>query len=171
MALMTVIFGPVSGRIVGHRGPRLALVMAGPAMAVGTGLLTTLGAHTAVAYLLCAYVLFGVGFGLVNTPISNTAVSGMPREQAGVAGAVASTSRQIGAALGVAVTGSLIAGSPSFVDASHAAWVVLTGCGVAILLLGVASTGRWALGTAERTRVLLETETREASDGALERVG
>ena len=36
----------------------------------------------------------------VNAPITNTAVSGMPREQAGVAAAVASTSRQVGASLG-----------------------------------------------------------------------
>ena len=39
-------------------------------------------------------------FGFVNAPITNTAVSGMPRAQAGVAAAVASTSRQIGQTLG-----------------------------------------------------------------------
>jgi hypothetical protein len=94
----------------------------------------------------------------------------MPREQAGVAGAVASTSRQIGAALGVAVTGSLIAGSPNFVAATHAAWAVLTGCGVTVLLLGVASTGRWAQGTATRASALLAAETKEAADVTLEPV-
>ena len=42
-----------------------------------------------------------VGFGMMNAPITNTAVSGMPTSQAGVAAAVASTSRQVGSALGV----------------------------------------------------------------------
>jgi hypothetical protein len=113
-----------------------------------------------------------MGFGLVNAPITNSAVSGMPREQAGVAGAVASTSRQIGASLGVAITGSLIAGSQlGFVSASHAAWAVITGCGVAVLLLGLGSTGTWAKRTAEDTRLLLLENPREASDGALTPVG
>ena len=56
-----------------------------------------------------SYTVFSAGFGLVNAPITNTAVSGMPREQAGVAAAVASTSRQVGATLGVAVIGSVLA--------------------------------------------------------------
>ena len=54
-------------------------------------------------------MLFGIGFGMVNAPITNTAVSGMPRAQAGVAAAVASTSRQIGQTLGVAVIGAVLA--------------------------------------------------------------
>jgi hypothetical protein len=117
-------------------------------------------------------VIFGIGFGLVNAPITNSAVSGMPREQAGVAGAVASTSRQIGASLGVAITGSLIAGSQhGFVSASHAAWAVISGCGVAVLLLGIASTGAWAKRTAEDTRLLLLETPKEASDDTLARVG
>ena len=35
-----------------------------------------------------AYVVFGLGFGTVNPPITNTAVAGMPASQAGVAAAV-----------------------------------------------------------------------------------
>ncbi len=54
------------------------------------------------------YAVFGVGFGSVNPPITYAAVSGMPNNQAGVAAAVASTSRQVGQALGVAVTGSIL---------------------------------------------------------------
>ena len=50
-----------------------------------------------------AYVLFGIGFGAVNPPITNAAVSGMPPAQAGVAAAIASTSRQVGASLGIAI--------------------------------------------------------------------
>ena len=59
--------------------------------------------------LFLGYVLFGLGFGFVNAPITNTAVAGMPRAQAGVAAAVASTSRQIGQTLGVAVIGAVLA--------------------------------------------------------------
>ena len=59
-------------------------------------MLTQLTATTSAPWLIITYVVFGIGFGVVNAPITNTAVSGMPRSQAGVAAAVASTSRQVG---------------------------------------------------------------------------
>jgi EmrB/QacA subfamily drug resistance transporter len=154
MAAMIALFAPVSGRLVGSRGPRLPLVLAGPAIAVGALLLVRLGPHTSIGYLALSYVVFGIGLGFVNAPISNTAVSGMPIEQAGVAASVASTSRQVGATLGVAITGSFVAGGTGagFTVASHAAWAVLAGCGIVVLVLGFVSTGRWAAGTAERSR-------------------
>ncbi len=172
MAASTVLFSPLSGRLVGSRGPRLSLLIAGPAIAISALLLTRLGPHTSIGLLLVSYVIFGIGFGLVNAPITNSAVSGMPKEQAGVAGAIASTSRQIGASLGVAITGSLIAGSQTgFISASHAAWGVITGCGVAVFLLGLVTTGTWAKRTAEDTRLLLLETPKEAADGTLAPVG
>jgi EmrB/QacA subfamily drug resistance transporter len=145
MAAMALIFAPLSGRIVGNRGPRLPLVLAGVATTASGLLLTTLNAHTSDLRLYAAYILFGIGFGFVNAPITNTAVSGMPRDQAGVAAAVASTSRQVGQSLGVAIVGALIAASLNIV-----AWAVIAGCGAAVLLLGLLTTGRWARGTADR---------------------
>ena len=53
----------------------------------------------------------GSASGSINPPITNTAVSGMPPSQAGVAAAVASTSRQVGVTLGVAVLGALAGGA------------------------------------------------------------
>jgi MFS family permease len=164
MALMTLIFAPLSGRMVASRGPRLPLTLAGLIMAAGALLLARLGLRASDAALLLSYSVFGIGFGLVNAPISNTAVSGMPRERAGVAGAVASTGRQIGASLGVAISGSLVAGATTnFISASHAAWDVIAGCGVAVFLIGLISTGKWALGTAERTANKLEMQSGEVT--------
>jgi len=114
-----------------------------------------------VAWLLLAYLAFGIGNGMVNPPISNTAVSGMPRAQAGVAAAVASTSRQVGGSLGVALTGSAVTSAlhgplrTGFVPASHGAWLITAGCGVLVLLTGLATSGRWARATAARTAGLL----------------
>ncbi|HUA74789.1 MAG TPA: DHA2 family efflux MFS transporter permease subunit [Solirubrobacteraceae bacterium] len=161
IAAMTFVFAPLSGRIVGHRGPRTGLLVGGAGIALGAGLLTGLGAHTPIASLLPAYVVFGVGFGMVNPPITNTAVAGMPAAQAGVAAAVASTSRVLGQTLGVAIAGAIAAGGlaavgPGFVRASHAAWWVVTGCGLAVFVLGLASTGRRANASAERVAAELE---------------
>ncbi|SEF46660.1 drug resistance transporter, EmrB/QacA subfamily [Actinacidiphila yanglinensis] len=150
MALMCLVFAPLSGRLVGARGPRLPLVLAGLAMTASGVLFAGLDAESDNVKLFTSYVLFGIGFGLINAPITNTAVSGMPRAQAGVAAAVASTSRQVGQSLGVAVLGAALAAG------LHAgAWWIITGCGAAVLVLGVLTTGRRARGTAERTAAAL----------------
>jgi EmrB/QacA subfamily drug resistance transporter len=157
LAVMTLLFAPLSGWIVGRWGPRLPLVVAGVAMTAGGLLLTGLAPGTSVARLMTAYVIFGIGTGMVNAPITNTAVSGMPRSQAGVAAAVASTSRQVGQSLGVAVVGAAVTSAmhgplrAGFAQASHVGWWIIAGCGAAVLLLGVVTTGRWALATAART--------------------
>jgi EmrB/QacA subfamily drug resistance transporter len=158
MAAMICLFAPVSGRLVGSKGPRLPLVLAGLATVVSLTLLTRITDATSLPYLLASYVLLGIACGLVNAPISNTAVSGMPNSQAGVAASVASASRQTGSVLGVAITGSIVAGASAagLASASHAAWAVLAACGLAVAALGYASTTRRALGTAQRVRGMLD---------------
>jgi EmrB/QacA subfamily drug resistance transporter len=158
MAAMICLFAPVSGRLVGTKGPRLPLVLAGLATVVSLTLLTRVTNATSLPYLLASYVVLGIACGLVNAPISNTAVSGMPNSQAGVAASVASASRQTGSVLGVAITGSIVAGASAagLASASHAAWAVLAACGLAVAVLGYASTTRRALGTAQRVRGMLD---------------
>ncbi|RMI43359.1 DHA2 family efflux MFS transporter permease subunit [Actinomadura harenae] len=164
MAAALAACAMISGRIVAARGSRPAFVLAGLLLAAGTGLLVGTGHGTGTWYLVLAYLLFGAGFGLVGTPLTNTALSGMPRDRAGVAGAIASTCRQTGGAVGVAVCGSIVAGgSAGFLASSHTAWTVLTGCGIATALLGLISTGRWARARAERSARRLSTHALEAT--------
>ncbi|GGM18115.1 MFS transporter [Nakamurella endophytica] len=158
MALAILVLAPLSGRLVATRGPRPSLVAAPVCMAAGAAGLIGLTAGTAPGWVVGCFVVFAVGFGLVNAPITNTAVSGMPVDQAGVAAAVASTSRQVGASLGVAVVGAMVnaagAGGPraaGIVDAAPPVWWTVVGAGVVMLVLGLVSTSRWAVGTAART--------------------
>ena len=157
MAAMTAIFSPLSGRLVGSRGARPSLLVAGVGITAAGLILVHVTAGTATIVLLAAYLLFGLGFGMVNAPITNSTVSGMPRSQAGVAAGVASTSRQVGSSLGVAVIGSATISALhgpfrlDFATASHAGWWIVVGCGVAIFGLGLLVSGSWAHETARRT--------------------
>jgi EmrB/QacA subfamily drug resistance transporter len=156
MALATLVLSPVSGRLVAARGARPPLTVAGVLITLAGLLLTRVTADTPVLPLLVVYVVFGAGFGLVNAPLTNTAVSGMPRAQAGVAAAVSSTGRQVGQLLGVAIAGSIVASSlavprgPEFAHASEAVWWMVAGYGALVLALGLATTGRRAYRTAAR---------------------
>jgi EmrB/QacA subfamily drug resistance transporter len=164
MAAITMVVSPISGRIVGSRGSRLPLVVSGIALTASCLMLTRLDATTSFSWLFAAYVVFGLGFGLVNAPITNAAVSGMPRAQAGVAAGIASTSRQIGQTLGVAVVGAVVTARThgsvhaGLAAASHVGWWVLVGCGIVVFILGVAATSRRALESARRTAVELNPD-------------
>ena len=171
LAAGTLLMSPVSGRLIGTRGARLPLVGGSIAVIVSGLLLTRLTATTPFSVLLVSYLIYGFGFGLLNPPITNTAVSGMPASQAGVAAAIASTSRQVGATLGIAVLGSLAAGAtagavgPSFPAATHASWWVLVGLGVTALCLGILTTTKWANDTARRTAKRFREDQFGARDG------
>ncbi|WP_432159955.1 MFS transporter [Streptomyces sp. NRRL F-5630] len=173
MAAVTFVSAPLSGRLVGARGTRVPLLIAGLGMTASGVLFAAFDGQTHTVTLVVAFVLFGLGFGFVNAPITNTAVSGMPRSQAGVAAAVASTSRQTGSALGVALLGAILASgiTPSryaetFTAAARPAWWVLTGCGAAVLVLGLVSSGRRAGESARRAAARLEEAAQQREEGA-----
>ncbi|WP_432832157.1 MFS transporter [Dactylosporangium sp. CA-092794] len=152
IAAITVVLSPLSGRLVGTRGPRPSLLTGGAGIGLSAVLLASLTPHTPLWVLLTAYVAFGIGFAMINPPITVTAVSGLPMAQAGVAAAFASTSRQFGLVLGIAVLGAVVnaglhgrAMADGFAPASHASWWIVAGCGAAILLVGTLTTGPRAL--------------------------
>ena len=155
MAAMMALGAVVSSRILARRGARLPMLASGAGLAVGGVLLSRLTATSALAPMAVAFIVFGTGGGLVNAPITYTAVSGMPVAQAGVASGIASTSRQVGQCLGIAVAGSILAGNlrggplrTGFVPASHADWLLLAVMGGVIFVLSLVTTSDWALRTA-----------------------
>jgi hypothetical protein len=84
----------------------------------------------------------------------------MPRAQAGVAAAIATTSRQVGQTLGVAVVGAIVAShtATSLTTASHPAWWLLAACGAAVFALGLVATTSRAGASAQRTAAELNPE-------------
>lgn len=159
LAIATIVFAPISGKLVGNYGTRLPLLLSGLAIASSALILTGLTNSTSIWLMFLAYVTFGIGFGLVNAPVTNTAVSGMPKAQAGVAAAIASTSRQVGAALGVAIAGTICGSHSSiganFSQATHSVWWLIVGAGAVISLLGWLSNTSWAKRTTENATHLL----------------
>jgi EmrB/QacA subfamily drug resistance transporter len=156
MPMVMAACAPLAGRMVARRGPRLPLVIAGAALTLSSAALSRLTDITPAWYLIATYGLFGVGTGMVSSPITNGVMSGVPKSQAGMASGMNSSSRQLGQSLGVAIVGSVLAASmrgsmrTSFVHAAHAGWWIMACCGYAVLLLGLICNTRWAKATATR---------------------
>jgi EmrB/QacA subfamily drug resistance transporter len=163
MAALMMIFSPLSGRVVGIRGPRLSLMLGGIAT-LAAGLISAIPAgEPNDVRLFLGYALLGTGLGWANAAITNTAVSGMPRDQAGVAAGVASTTRQLGSALGVAIIGSVIAdhvttvsAGSEFTSAARISWAIIAACGLAMVSVGALTTGEWGRRRAKANAARME---------------
>jgi EmrB/QacA subfamily drug resistance transporter len=155
---------PVAGHLTAHRGPRIPLVASGVFMALGAGLLLDLSPSTSLAWLALALAVLGAGLGLVNPPITNTGVSGMPPSRAGLASAVVSATRQFGNVLGVAVMGAMLTSgvrsgmaageshAAALSAATHAPWLLAVVCGALVAVVGWVTTSaraRAAAGTGD----------------------
>jgi EmrB/QacA subfamily drug resistance transporter len=174
IAIGALLFSPLSGRLVGRYGARPSLVIAGVLITVSSALLTLLTATTPVWALLAIFAVFGIGFSMVNAPITNSAVGGMPLDRAGAASAVTSTSRQIGVSIGVALCGS-VAGTAlahtgaDFAVAARPLWLVCVALGAVVFALAFLSTSKRAVESGQRvapliagTPVVVEVGTRVA---------
>jgi EmrB/QacA subfamily drug resistance transporter len=165
LGLGQLVCAPLAGRLVSVSGTRRPLVLGATSLGVGSLLLLLTGATTPIPFLLVIYLLIGAGLGLINPPLTNTAVSGMPRSRSGSAAGVASTARQTGVSLGVALAGTLTGVSGAtrvgsgFTDAAQMMWWVMFGFAVAILALAFWSNSAAAKRSTERISGLLSDST------------
>jgi hypothetical protein len=134
-------------------------VVSGAALAMGGGASIWLRPASPLPAVLAIYLLFGIFLGTINPPITNSAVSGMPVSMAGVAASLASAGRQTGTTLGVAISGTILGsalarGGVAFTSAEQGVWWTVVGLGLVIFALGLISTSRWALRSAQRAAAL-----------------
>ncbi|MFE2586253.1 MFS transporter [Streptomyces sp. NPDC059378] len=103
-----------AGLVAGHAARRFSVraVVSGGLAAVGLalGALTLLDRSTDYLFLGTALLVVGVGAGFSFTVTADVILSSVPKEQAGAASAVSETAYELGAALGIAVLGSIMTG-------------------------------------------------------------
>ena len=170
LAVGSIVLSPISGWMVGKWGARPSLIGSSLAFAGSALMLTGLEPSTPLWFILIAFLVFGIGFGLVNTPITVTAVSGLPRDRAGVAAGIASASRQTGVSLGVALAGTAAGGAlmsaPTgsadihLLGAMHLVWWYVFGAGLLLAGLGWLATSPWGIATGRHAAHLFLEETR-----------
>ncbi|MEV5956672.1 MFS transporter [Streptomyces sp. NPDC051987] len=107
-AIGAVAAGLVAGRAARRHSVRA--VVSGGLAAVGVALaaLITLAQSTGYPVLGAALLVVGVGAGFSFTVTADVILSSVPRDQAGAASAVSETAYELGAALGIALLGSIV---------------------------------------------------------------
>ena len=107
MFAMFMVGGLAGPQLVRRLRPVL-LMGSGFAMAgVGLALLTQVDKGSALVVIVAGTVVFALGLAPVFTLATDTSLGAAPAEHAGVASAISETSTELGAALGIAVLGSV----------------------------------------------------------------
>ncbi len=106
--VMVMIVAPIAGRAADRVGSRPLMSAGLFCVAVAMFLMTGITVHSDYELLLVAFLLMGLGMGLVMSPMSTVAMNSVDRTKAGVASGVLSMVRMIGGTFGVAVMGAII---------------------------------------------------------------
>jgi MFS family permease len=109
MTILMALLGPVAGRLSARFSTTPVMVAGLLVAAAGSLALALLPSDGSVADLGWRFALVGIGAGLMNSPMSNTAVSSADARHSGAASATHNTFRQIGGTLGVAALGTIVA--------------------------------------------------------------
>jgi EmrB/QacA subfamily drug resistance transporter len=127
ITLTIVVFSNVAQTLVTRLGARSVLASGLLLNAVALGALSRAPVHGHYFWdLFPAFLLTGVAMALSFVSMTIAGLSGVRREDAGVASGLINTSRQIGGAVGLAAVSTVAAGANGF----HVAFYVLTGLAV-----------------------------------------
>ncbi|MFG2223446.1 MFS transporter [Streptomyces sp. NPDC048644] len=107
----------VGAALTGFLTPRLGMKVTVTAGMVGgtvaLALLTRIDAGSSYADLVAPLIILGVAIGLALSPCTDAIMGAFPEDQLGIGGAVNDTSLELGGSLGIAILGSILAGTYS----------------------------------------------------------
>ena len=108
MAAMMMVGAPISGLLVKRLGPRTMLLAATGMVVFGLAWLAQIDADSGYGTIVIGLMTFGFGGGMGLAPLTDTVMAAVPVDDAGIGSAVNDVSRELGATLGIAITGSVV---------------------------------------------------------------
>ena len=109
VAVPIIVLGATMHLILPKVGLRLVVAVGLLSMAVGLFSMRYLQADSAYIELVWPFLITSTGIGLCVAPTTSAIMNAVPTEKQGVASAVNDTTREVGAAVGIAVAGSVLA--------------------------------------------------------------
>jgi MFS transporter, DHA2 family, methylenomycin A resistance protein len=140
--MVPLAFNPIlTGRITARIGPKIPMTVGFTLAGTGTLLQVWTDTNTNDVVMLISLLLMGIGVSFTIPAMISAVISAVPKQHVGAASGALNSSRQLGAALGIALLGPLLKSSTSFVGGMRVSFVVTTvvllaGSLLSLLLIG-----------------------------------
>lgn len=110
--LPTIVVPPLAERLLLKRGPGVVIPLGLSTIGLGfiVLMLVASGSHATWMTLLPGCILAGIGLGLTNTPVTNTATAALPPERGGMAAGMDMSARMISLSVNIALMGVILSG-------------------------------------------------------------
>ncbi|GAA3516586.1 MFS transporter [Actinocatenispora rupis] len=143
VSLAMVVVSPYAGRLAARYGFRIVVTVGLAVAGLGLLALGTVHADTGYGNVWWRLTVVGTGFALTLSPLTGAAIHAVRPQEGGLASGISSTTRQIGAVLGVAVLGAIVrtrqAGGASFETGLDTAFLAAG----TVTVAAAAFTGLW----------------------------
>ncbi len=104
----TFLAAPLAGQLAARFSPRVPITLGGLLAGAALLLITQVDPTTNYASIWWKLSMFGVGIGLMISPLTAAVLSATPPNRAGLGSSMVNTSRQIGSVFGIALLGALV---------------------------------------------------------------
>jgi EmrB/QacA subfamily drug resistance transporter len=119
ITLLAFFTAPIAGKLTAQVPVRLLIGGGLAVIAVSMALMAHVRTSSHWTVLLPGFIAGGIGIGLVNPALATTAISTVPREQAGVGSGINATFRQVGFATGIAALGAIFQHQVTAYEGAH----------------------------------------------------
>lgn len=103
-----ILLAPVGGKLADRAGGKTPTMLGMMILSVALYSFHTMTAETAYPFIAVRLVLMGVGLALTMSPLSNAAMSALPKEKTGVGSGVHNLFKNVGGSVGIAILGTLL---------------------------------------------------------------
>jgi len=157
----------VASRILPRVGPRALMAGGFAVAAVGLGLFTLVGVHSAYfSHIFPEELIVSLGMGASFVPLSSTALIGVDPADAGVASAMVNTTQQTGGSLGVSLLNTIAASATTGYVAAHGASAAARAAAAVHGYTTAFTVSASLLGVAALTTLLILRATRHDMDAS-----
>ena len=107
---MLMVAAPLAGVLNKRVGPRVLAIVATAVILFGMVWLAQLEVDSSYLLVAIGLMTFGFGAGMAMAPLTDTVMAAVPVNDAGIGSAINNVGRELGAALGIAILGSIVTG-------------------------------------------------------------
>lgn len=108
LVVCMILLAPVGGKLADKAGGKTPTMLGMLILSIALYSFHTMSAETAYSFIAIRLIFMGIGLALTMSPLSNAAMSTLPKEKTGVGSGVHNLFKNVGGSVGIAILGTML---------------------------------------------------------------